>query len=231
MTEIRCKLQHLEPLTDAVQKVVLRPETPMPFMHGQYLRVVMGADDRRPFSIANTPDDDTLELHIGATPDNAYAWAVLEAIKSNQGCSIDGPHGNAHLRTDKTMPSILLAGGTGYSYVHSVLQGLLKHNGKEPVFLYWGVRHAADLYDLENLLALQTTHKHLRIIPVVEFADADWQGRTGRVHEAVEADFTSLEPYRVYVAGRFEMAGVAREAFREKGLLSDNLFGDAYAFI
>ena len=231
MTEIRCSLETLDYLTEAIQRVVLRPQLPLNFKPGQYLRVIMAPDDRRPFSIASCPGDELVELHIGATPDNPYAWAVLEKLKADEGCLIDGPLGDAYLRQDKAMPSLILAGGTGYSYAHSVLQGLLQSNGKEPIFIYWGVRHEQDLYDAEKLQQLQAQHKQLRFVPVVEFPTEQWQGRRGRVHEAVVADFTSLEPYRVFVAGRFEMAGVAREAFRQQGLLANNLFGDAYAFI
>ena len=37
--------------------------------------------------------------------------------------------------------------------------------------------------------------------------------------------------YDIYIAGRFEMAGVARDDFEHKGAHRQNIFGDAYAFI
>ena len=66
---------------------------------------------------------------------------------------------------------------------------------------------------------------------MVEDPPVNWQGKTGWVHKAVLADFVSLEPYQVYLAGRFEMAGAAREDFQQQGLLLENLYGDAYEFI
>ena len=44
-------------------------------------------------------------------------------------------------------------------------------------------------------------------------------------------DHPDLSDKQVYIAGRFEMAKVARDDFAECGLSTDKLFGDAYAFI
>ena len=61
--------------------------------------------------------------------------------------------------------------------------------------------------------------------------DADWTGKSGLVHKAIMDDFVSLHDYDIYVAGRFEMAGAAREEFRILGAEPERIFGDAYEFI
>ncbi|MDC0601442.1 NAD(P)H-flavin reductase [Aliiglaciecola sp.] len=232
MTPISSKVESIEALTDVVSKIVLQPATEMQFMAGQYLRVVMGDDDFRPFSIANAPrDDHKLELHIGAEPGNSYAGQVLEQMQKTGEITIDGGHGLAQLREDRIKPTILLAGGTGFSYAYSILQRRLAINSKEPVFLYWGTKTRQDMYAFDELVALEKQFKHFTFHPVVDCPDENWKGKAGWVHRAVLADFVSLEPYQVYVAGRFEMAGVAREDFHNKGLLLENLYGDAYQFI
>ena len=193
----------------------------------------MGEEDKRPFSIANAPDpDDTrLELHIGAGPGNDYAGQVLERMQNDGEISVDGGHGSAHLRENLPRPTILMAGGTGFSYTYSILLELLKQNYHEPVFLYWGTRTLDDMYAYQELKKLEKEYRDFTFVPVIEQPPEDWKGKTGWVHKAVLEDFVSLEPYYVYVAGRFEMAGVAREEFHTKGLILDHLFGDAYAFI
>ena len=232
MLPTHCKVDAIEPLTPVVSKVVLSPNSPVDFKAGQYLRVIMGEKDKRPFSIANAPrEDNSLELHIGAGPGNNYASQVLDKMQSTGEIEIDGGHGEAFLREQSIKPMILLAGGTGFSYTLSILQRRLALQSKEPVFLYWGTRTLADMYAFDALTKLHDTHDHFRFVPVVDVADEGWPGKTGWVHKAVLTDFVSLEPYQVYVAGRFEMAGVAREDFHNKGLLLENLYGDAYQFI
>lgn len=226
-----CAVTRIEPLTSVVSKVVLAPASPMPFKAGQYLRVVMGEEDKRPFSIANSPSDENLlELHIGAGPGNSYAGEVLSMMKASGKVKVDGGHGKAFLR-DAPRPTILVAGGTGFSYTWSILQALLERPQHEPIFLYWGTRTLEDMYSFQALNSLQAVHKHFTFVPVVEDPPQDWSGKTGWVHKAVLSDFVSLEPYHVYIAGRFEMAGVAREDFHRQGLILDHLYGDAYEFI
>ena len=78
MTVINCTVESIEAQTSIVHKVVLTPEFPLEFKAGQYLQVVMGENDKRPFSIANAPSSSNkIELHIGADPANSYAFEVL----------------------------------------------------------------------------------------------------------------------------------------------------------
>ena len=232
MQKISCKVIALDALTDTIVRVQLAPQQAVPFQAGQYLQVVMGEKDKRPFSIANAPrEDGLLELHIGADPANTYAGQVLEKMRSEQAVEIEGGLGKAYLREDKRKPTILLAGGTGFSYTLSILQQLLAKPLVEPVFLYWGTRTLQDMYAFDMLNELAAQHSKFKFVPVIEHPPLDWQGKSGWVHKAVLADFTSLASYQVYVAGRFEMAGVAREDFHQQGLSLDNLYGDAFEFI
>ena len=233
IAEIQCKVHSIEPLTEIVSRVLLKPDMPMAYKAGQYLRVIMGSEDKRPFSIASVPgnDDQMLELHIGAGPDNSYASEVLDKMQQQGQISVDGGHGKAFVRENLPRPTILVAGGTGFSYTYSILKELLEQNYHEPVFLYWGTRTKDDMYRFDELVALAETHNDFTFVPVIEQPPQNWQGKTGWVHKAVLEDFVSLEPYYVYIAGRFEMAGVAREEFHQKGLMLEHLFGDAYEFI
>lgn len=67
---------------------------------------------------------------------------------------------------------------------------------------------------------------------MVETAPSDWQGKIGNVLDAVEQDFVSLSDYDIYICGRFEMAGAARERFTNgKGAIRERIFADAFSFI
>ena len=51
------------------------------------------------------------------------------------------------------------------------------------------------------------------------------------MHEAVLSDFHSFSQFDIYVAGRFEMAAVVRDALRHRDVQEEQLFGDAFNFI
>jgi len=231
MSEIKCKVASITPLTDVVQKVELTPSEAISFKAGQYAMIVMGEKDMRPFSIANAAfDNGRIELHIGAEPGNSYAGEVLTRMRDEGEVSVVVGNGDAYLQSNG-LPIVLIAGGTGFSYAYSILQEHLNSGDKTPMTLYWGGKHAEDLYLADELTTLAQANDHFTFVPVVEFAKDDWAGRTGWVHHAVMADHANFENVQVYVAGRFEMAKVVRDDFTQRGLKADNLFGDAFAFI
>ncbi|MDF2623973.1 MAG: NAD(P)H-flavin reductase [Kosakonia cowanii] len=233
MTTLSCKVTSVDAITDTVYRVRLVPEAAFSFHAGQYLMVVMDERDKRPFSMASTPDQhDYIELHIGASELNLYAMAVMDRILKEREIVIDIPHGDAWLRDDEERPMVLIAGGTGFSYVRSILLTSLAKTPDRDITIYWGGREAKHLYDLSELEALSVTHPNLRVVPVVEQPDEEWRGRSGTVLAAVLQDFGSLSGHDIYIAGRFEMAKIARDLFcNERGAREDRLFGDAFAFI
>lgn len=232
MQMIQCKVEKIEAITDTTLRIVLIPDSPFTFVAGQYLQIVMGEEDKRPFSIANAPRaDGSIELHIGAEPGNQYAGQVIEKMTKDKVITIEGGLGSAFLNQTDDQPIILLAGGTGFSYVSSLLQQLLSKPLQAPVRLYWGTRTINDMYAFSELNALAQLHPLFTFIPVVEHPELDWPGKTGWVHQVVLDDIQDLTSYQVYVAGRFEMAKVVRDDFTKQGLPLSSLFGDAYAFI
>ncbi|KAB8310696.1 NAD(P)H-flavin reductase [Rahnella contaminans] len=233
MTILSCKVTSVEAITDTVYRVRLVPEAPFTFRAGQYLMVVMDERDKRPFSLASTPaENNVIELHIGASELNLYAMAVMDRILKEQAITVDIPHGDAWLREDGERPLVLIAGGTGFSYVRSILITALEQQPHRDISIYWGGRELKHLYDLGELEAMSINHPNLKVIPVVEQPEEGWQGRSGTVLSAVMEDFSSLSEHDIYIAGRFEMAKIARERFvAERSAQEDRLFGDAFSFI
>ncbi|MFA0087080.1 NAD(P)H-flavin reductase [Vibrio sp. E150_011] len=235
---IKFKVKSIEPLASNTYQILLHPEHPVSFKAGQYLMVEMGESDKRPFSIASSPcrHEGEVELHIGAAEHNAYALEVVDAMKaaleSGADINIDAPHGDAWIREDSQRPILLIAGGTGFSYVRSILDHCISQNIVQPIYLYWGGRDENQLYAKEELLAIEEQHKHIQFIPVIENADPQWDGKRGNVLQAVGDDFESLADFDIYIAGRFEMAGAAREQFTQnKQVTPEHMYSDAYAFI
>ncbi|RLM19770.1 NAD(P)H-flavin reductase [Brenneria alni] len=233
MTTLSCKVTLVEAITDTVYRVRLLPEAPFSFRAGQYLMVVMDERDKRPFSVASTPmEKDIIELHIGASELNLYAMAVMERILKEKALTVDIPHGEAWLREESERPLVLIAGGTGFSYARSILLTALAQQPERSVAIYWGGRETKHLYDLAELEALATQYANLQVIPVVEQPEEGWDGRTGTVLSAVLQDYGSLAEQDIYIAGRFEMAKIARERFcNERGALAAHMFSDAFSFI
>ena len=231
MKVINCQVHSITSLTTHVYKVLLKPEQSVDFIPGQYLNFVMSDEDKRPFSIASAPSAEFIELQIGAFGADSYPMQVIEKIKSNDTVTIEIPLGNAQLRTDSERPLLLMAGGTGFSYIKSMFEHLAEQKSTREVVVYWGLREPSACYELQETATMVAQMPNASFIPVVEQPDETWQGRTGLVHQAVMADIANLAPYDIYLAGRFEMVGLVRGDFVEKGALLEHMYADAFAYI
>ncbi|TKB51121.1 NAD(P)H-flavin reductase [Ferrimonas sediminicola] len=230
MQRISCKIASVTPFCDTVFKVILTPEQPVQFKAGQYLTVVMDDEDKRPFSIASTPlDASQIELHIGASVAESYAMQVIERLQANDSIEVELAFGDAVLRQESDRPRLLVAGGTGFSYINAIMETLIAQGDTTTTFLYWGCRDRAAMYLADKVQQWASTLPHLTFVPV--FDQAVEGERQGTVIDAVCSDFVGLGEYDIYIAGRFEMAGAAREAFRQHGVNEAHLYGDAYAFM
>ncbi|MCC5826761.1 NAD(P)H-flavin reductase [Alkalimonas sp.] len=234
MIQTLCNVDAITPLTPFVQRVLLSPQQAVNFLPGQYLQLCLTEQDKRPFSLACLPNGKQLELHIGASKADDYSSQALNYLQqqmdAKQPVTVEAGLGQAHLRPSDN-PVLLLAGGTGFSYVYSIAKALQQQPQNRPVFLYWGVRQQSSLYLLDALQQWANSHRSFRFIPVVQEANSGWQGRTGLVHEAVLNDFVSLDAYDIYIAGPFPMVGVARDAFLKQGAHREQMFADAFAYI
>ena len=231
MSVLTCKVISMEKLNNALYRVFLKPDRKVSYKAGQYLSVLMGEKDKRHFSIANAPLSESIELHIGATPENTYAMQVIEKMERDGIIEVEVGLGDAFLREDSTRPIILMAGGTGFSYVKSLLEQIVILKLSNPVYLYWGVKEYTHFYFDIQASVWEKKYKNVYFHPVVEQAEVDWQGHQGYVHQAVLNDFSDLSEFDVYIVGRFEMAKIAREDFILQGAKKDHIYGDAFAFI
>ncbi|ASP47800.1 NAD(P)H-flavin reductase [Cognaticolwellia beringensis] len=231
MKVITCQVASLTPLTDHVYKALLKPSTAVNFSAGQYLNFVMSDEDKRPFSIASAPGAELIELQIGAFGSDSYPMQVIEHIKANTEVTIEMPFGNAHLREKSERPLLLIAGGTGFSYIKSMFEHLALQQSQREVLVYWGLREPSACYELEETAAMMTKLANGKFIPVIEAPHVDWQGRSGMVHKVVMAEVNNLADYDIYLAGRFEMVAAVRGDFVKQGALIEHMYADAFAFI
>ncbi|ARD23894.1 MULTISPECIES: NAD(P)H-flavin reductase [Shewanella] len=231
MNTIRCKVVSVTPFNDAVFQVTLQPEAAFDFKAGQYLSIVMGEKDKRPFSIASAPGAELIELHIGAAVSESYPMQVVERLKTNDYIDIEAPAGNAFLRQESNRPRIMVAGGTGFSYIKSIIEQQIATGQTVATQFYWGCRTEEAMYYQAIARQWHEEHNWLEFIPVVEEAPANWNGKQANLLAQIKQDYVSLVGYDIYIAGRFDMVGAAREVFREMGVDEAHLYGDAFAFI
>jgi NAD(P)H-flavin reductase/ferredoxin len=195
------------------------------FKAGQYLRVQTPDGDTRNFSMANAPrESDGVQLHIRRIPGGQFSEGVLARLQKGDKLKVEIPFGEFYLRTGTDKPIVCLATGTGFAPIKSIIEDLFVRGNARSVRLYWGGRHRRDLY-LANLAEKWSVRAPwLSFVPVLSEPDADWQGATGLVHEAVLRDIPDLSRWQVYACGNPLMIRNAERDFHARGGLPDGQF-------
>lgn len=201
------------------------------FIAGQYIDILLADGRRRSFSIANAPTHtDHLELHIRHVPGGHFTTHVFEKLKEKDILRFEGPLGGFRLH-DSPKPAILLAGGTGFAPIKSIVENAIATGQTRPMTLYWGSRDLAGLYQLDVARSWEARLPGFRFVPVLSDAPAAdaWEGRRGLAHAALMADLPDLSGHQVYACGAPVMVDAARHDFVARcGLPEDEFFADAF---
>lgn len=200
------------------------------FLAGQYINILLSGGKRRSFSLANPPhEDQQLELHIRYYQGGLFSEYAFHDLREKALMRIEGPFGRFTLR-HSGRPMIMIAGGTGFAPIKSLLEHALEKADKRAVKLYRGARGEPDLYldALPRRWAAQ--HEHIDYIPVLSEPGrhSGWRGRTGLVHEAALADHDDLSEYDVYACGPPPMIEAVVRALPARGLDKTRLFSDSF---
>ncbi len=238
-----CRIARLRSLAPDVMQVFLRlPAVErLRFQPGQYLDVLLESGRRRSFSIANPPHDSALlELHVrrvngGGFTERLFGVAPAEgaaaALATGSLLRIEGPMGQFSYR-EGTRAVLMVAGGTGFAPIKSMLRHVLETGLQRDIHFYWGARHVPDIYEESLVLEWVRRYPRLTFTAVLSEPTAAEAGhhRAGWVHEAVLADHPDLAPFEVYAAGPPAMIEAMRAGFPRHGLPAERLYFDSFDY-
>jgi NAD(P)H-flavin reductase/ferredoxin len=200
-----------------------------PFKAGQYLQVIMKDGDRRNFSMANAArDNDGAELHIRHVPGGKFSVSALSRLSVQDALQVELPYGDFYLRASER-PVILLASGTGFAPIKSIISTAIHAGNRRPMHLYWGARTREDMYLAELPAGWAAQHPWFSFTPVLSDSLSHWTGRTGLLHGAVREDHPDLSGADVYACGNPLMVSASQGHFTTAhGLPDAQFFADAF---
>ncbi|HSD96121.1 MAG TPA: 2Fe-2S iron-sulfur cluster-binding protein, partial [Sulfuricaulis sp.] len=160
-----CRVMKLDRLAHDVMQLSLKlaEGRRLQFLAGQYIDILLSGNQRRSFSLATAPHaDELLQLHIRHVPGGLFSGQVFTTMKERDLLRFQGPFGTFFLREDTDRPVILVAGGTGFAPIKSILEHAFATGIKRTMHLYRGVRAQRDLYLHDLPQAWAREHAHFR---------------------------------------------------------------------
>lgn len=227
-----CKVQSIKRLNHNVIQIFLKilNAQSLQYLAGQYIDLIHPDFEPRAFSIANAPNNnDLIELHVRLVEGGKFTNFIFNKLEEKSLLRLEGPKGDFFFREDSKKPVILMAGGTGFAPVKSIVEHAVATKLSRDIYIYWGVRDEIDLYmDLPQQWVNE--YDNIHFVPVLSQANKKWQGRKGFVHQNILEDFKDLTGYEVYACGPPEMIKSAAKSFIEQGMTQDSFFSDAFVF-
>lgn len=222
------RIVSIDRMVPDIVRIVLRtpPATPMQFLPGQYVDVIVGGV-RRSYSLANAPrGDGLLELLVKRYSGGVLSAYWFERAKPGDLLRIEGPFGTFFLRDAGPANIVFLATGTGIAPVKALIEEIAADPdlaSRHRIRLFWGNREAGHfVWDPETPGLDMTIHR------LLSGGDPAWTGRRGYVHTAAVSDGLDVSDTVVYACGSSAMIASARELLLPLGLSAKRFFSDAF---
>lgn len=227
-----CRVESIEKISQEIAIITLKLPSRLPFhfLAGQYIDILLPDGKKRSFSIASPPyQEDFLQLHVRHIEGGEFSCYVFNQMKEKELLRFTGPLGGFFLRKDSDKPILLIATGTGFAPIKSILEQAFYQGIQREILFYWGGRKIDDLYLLDLPISWQK-HPNFTFIPILSESPPQdaWYGREGYVHQAVLDDLTHLSGWQVYACGAPIMVKTAHATFIENGLPPEEFFSDAF---
>jgi ferredoxin-NADP reductase len=159
------------------------------FAAGQAVMLgLSGSALRKPYSIASAPwevaKSGILQLLV-QIEDSGGPDPHLELAAPGTLLDVDGPFGSFGLPERVDEPLLFIAGGTGIAPLRSMLLHHVSRPSAATVTLIYSARSADEFAFRPELGALESAGRITSYFTVTREENSDWQGRRGRISEAL----------------------------------------------
>jgi CDP-4-dehydro-6-deoxyglucose reductase len=210
MSHYQCRVKDVVQLSEQVFRIRLIPLdlSLLDFKAGQYILLCLPNESKEsesmkiPLSIASAPEEKQfLELHIRITHVDSLAEKMIQHFKQSKSIKIEGAFGDCYL-LDEKKDIVLIAGGTGFTPMKSIIESCIACQSQRNVSLYLGVQHEGELYQNSLIEQWQSEQPFFSYIPVVSGESQLWQGEVGFPHNvAIKQLGSSITNKDFYIGG------------------------------
>jgi NAD(P)H-flavin reductase len=238
------RIDRIRALTHDMREVVIRRSPDSPPLRpaaGQF--VVLEADglaQPRPFSLARAPEEERPGEHtllVRLVPGGLFSDWLSAADRVGTPVRITGPLG-AFVLDPSSAPMICIAGGSGLSAIHAIVEHACNLEVARDCYLFYGARAQRDLCLTRELAAIgRRWHPAFRFecVQVLseEPPESDWQGPRGLVTDVVADAWLArgrldVPRSRAYLCGPPPMVAAARRLLTEAGMPPGAIFRDVF---
>lgn len=219
------KAEVLEVITETpqIKTFILRPETALPYLSGQFMQVTIPGVGECPFTPSSDPKKtDTIEFTVMKA---GQATSRMHELKPGETVGLRGPFGRPYpLEKYHGKDVYIIGGGVGIAPLRALLLALfheLDHLNK--IELRLGARSPRDLPYKEEMANWRKKEK-TKLVLTVDKGEDGWPGKVGVVTEIMKPGDVNFETAVAIVCGPPIMMKFAAKKLLEMGICEKNLY-------
>jgi NAD(P)H-flavin reductase len=203
-----------------------------PFAAGQAVMLgLSGSPLRKPYSIASAPWEVTksgIMQVLVQIEDSGGLDPHLELASPGTPLDLDGPFGSFGLPERVETPLLFIAGGTGIAPLRAMLVEHLSRPRAHPASLIYSARSVDEFAFRLELAALETAGRITSYFTVTREERAEWQGRRGRISEAMLSEALPSTTATCLVCGPPALVNDARFLLTKLGVSGERILTERF---
>ena len=202
------------------------------FAAGQAVMLgLSGSPLRKPYSIASAPwevvKSGVMQVLV-QVEDSGGLDPHLELASPGTMLDLEGPFGSFGLPERVDGPLLFVAGGTGIAPLRSMLIEHLSRPTRHPAALIYSARSVDEFAFRPELSALESAGRISSYFTVTREENAEWQGRRGRISEAMLKEALPSRDACCLVCGPPQLVSDTRSLLEKLGVGADHILVEKY---
>jgi NAD(P)H-flavin reductase len=202
------------------------------FTAGQAVMLgLSGSPLRKPYSIASAPWEvakSGIMQVLVQVEDSGGLDPHLELAAPGTMLDIEGPFGSFGLPARVESPLLFVAGGTGIAPLRSMLIEHVSRPTRFPTALIYSARSVDEFAFRPELAALEASGRIASYFTVTREEDSKWEGRRGRISEALLKEALPSSDSTCLVCGPPQLVNDARTLLTQLGVADSKILIEKY---
>jgi ferredoxin-NADP reductase len=203
------------------------PKKKIAFSPGQYMEWTVphknpdARGNRRYFTIASSPTEDTLRLGVKFYPNGSSYKKAMAAIDTNTPIVGDQLGGDFTMPKDTTQKLVFIAGGIGITPFRSMIKYLIDLKLPRPIVLFYANKTADEIVyaDVFNQAQAELGIKMVYTLTDQTKIPANWMGKVGRIDaNMISQEVPDFMQRIFYLSGPHAMVNAYEETLKNMGV-------------
>jgi NAD(P)H-flavin reductase len=228
-TSTQATVHDIKSFSGNVWQVLLKPIEQYSYEAGQYTELLIDGFEYLYFTIGSAPHSPCVELHIqGGSETNDR---LIKHLKTTNTVSLAKAAGSCTLASlpESSSPLLLIASGTGFSQVKSILEDLLHSGSKRTMYIYWASYKLSQLYMLEKAEHWAELNHNVHTAMLIS-EHSHWDDKHQMLVHSILADHSDIANCQAVTCGSSEMVYAVLDTLVEKGFRKDQMISDVFDF-